>query len=366
MKIAFCADVHLGNHKAFGVPDAKLGYNSRARLIIQTFMRALGAARKHGCRAFVVCGDFFDKCNPGPALTAAALSTIHVAKQMTLVFINGNHDHVSSSTSALDPIDATSLGFVVKTHGVPTNLSLYALPYQTDSITRALQSIKPTSDCSILAIHAGISDEHDDPWMRAAHDAVAAAALPFLLEDTSIRTVVAGNWHTPKQWDVGGLCVIQCGALAPTGFADESDGSIVIYDTDNHTWFREIIAGPRFKTFDFTKNEVIRDVTKWAELIQSAGSTPFARVLVNPEDESACRVDLLQTFASLHDMYTSDMAAMVKIDKKLHEQNKQHMRKALTISRSREESIVRYVDAMKLPASVSKKSLLEKLSEYLK
>jgi DNA repair exonuclease SbcCD nuclease subunit len=275
-RIAFIADVHLGNHRLHG-GRAVAGLNMRARLAVDSLTRACKRAKHEQCDTLVVCGDLFDSTRPEPQLVRAAadalctfLDTDNPNGEVTgeVHVLAGNHDLASSDPGdhALGPIGLSQNVWV---HQAPCSvfpehdlgehdLELLLVPYRAGRTAEWLPGVvaqmsrKGNGKHRMLALHAGILDEKTAHFLAGAHDSIEAAALTGLMLEHGIAFAAAGNWHDHRAWhDERGTAIVQCGALVPTGWDNpglDGYGSLIVYDTGTRAWERIEVAGPRFIT----------------------------------------------------------------------------------------------------------------------
>ncbi len=266
MRIAFVADVHLANHKRFGgVPRS--GINARARAIIDTLAESVRiAVEEQDCDAFVVCGDLFDHTRPEPQIITAVCQIFerHLNAPVRFYVMVGNHDMHSEDEHdhALGPLRSVpNVSIVDKahTHCWPS-VAVLMLPYRTapvsewldDAVAALMVDVQSRDKHRILALHMGVSDTSTAHYLAHARDSVPAQVLGELMDKYNIEFAACGNWHNHQSWVTNGeSCIVQCGALVPTGFDNpgiDGYGSLVVYDTDTHAWARTEVDGPRFLT----------------------------------------------------------------------------------------------------------------------
>jgi DNA repair exonuclease SbcCD nuclease subunit len=262
--IAYVADCHVANHKRHGGPLVS-GINTRCRLVLGTLRRAVKAANDARATAFVVCGDLFDTVRPEPQVITAVAEVLRGFPNVVYL-LRGNHDMASDAEGdhALGPLRDDEYGgrcvvvekpvcFVGKSFGTAR---LLLVPYlrgdSSKAIPEAIASMGlPSAKHTILAFHAGVSDESTAEFLRGAPDSIPVDELTSLMSHRGIAFSVCGNWHNFRTWNRSSVTIVQCGALAPTGYDNpglEGYGGLILYDTDDRTWRRVEIPGPRFLT----------------------------------------------------------------------------------------------------------------------
>lgn len=275
VRVAFVADVHLGNHKRFG-GEVQTSMNTRCREGVEVFRKACETAEKEEVRCFVVAGDLFDYSRPEAPLvteTQKALGSIACPK----FIMRGNHDMVSSSPGdhALGPLEEVRTAAVESPRieviydcndGRPVELLL--VPFQPghargwlpgvlkrmvgeSAAGGGVSSTRVPVRC--LVLHLGIKDSRTPPWLAGASDSIDVELLGPLCDENRIQYVVAGNWHDRREWRLKneiGTHVVQCGALVPTGFDNpglDGYGGLVILAPEEDAPIRILeIPGPRF------------------------------------------------------------------------------------------------------------------------
>jgi len=260
--IAFCADVHVANHKRHSGP-LESGINTRCRLVLGTLHRAVSATNEAGATAFVVCGDLFDTVRPEPQVITAATAELRMFRN-TVYVLRGNHDMASDAMGdhALGPLRSDDDKIIVVERPVCfTGASLggarlLLVPYLRGDSSKAIPAAiadmgLASAKHTVLAFHAGVSDESTAEFLRGAPDSIPVGALMRMMDEHGITFAACGNWHVFKTWQGQYHRVVQCGALCPTGYDNpglEGYGGLVLYDTESNCWRREEIPGPRFLT----------------------------------------------------------------------------------------------------------------------
>src|SRR5260370_428206 len=104
MRIGFCADCHIANHRQFG-GQLVSGLNERCRLCLDVLANALKRAGECGCADVVILGDLFDSDRPSPQEVAAVQYVIY-RSNIRVSMLVGNHDKTSEAPGdhALAPL----------------------------------------------------------------------------------------------------------------------------------------------------------------------------------------------------------------------------------------------------------------------
>lgn len=290
MKIAFCADLHVWNHKVHG-SDFNAGLNNRCRMVLDVLKRGASAAVAVGCREFVVCGDVFDGVKPSPQMVAALQEVIEES-EMEWHLLVGNHDSASSAPGdhALAPLLPVANVYEIPQVVELMGLDLVVVPYQagiaSEWFPEAVRSLtrRPLREERILCFHLGVEDSKTARSLSGSHDSVTVDMLRPLMLDHEITASFAGNWHDHRVWR--DPLIVQCGTLCPTGYnnpgADEY-GRVCVYDTqaeDVESALSVIeIPGPRFLKI----NAEDRDYIAATKL---EGNTVYVKWTAQPDEFS--------------------------------------------------------------------------------
>ena len=296
MKVAWIADIHVGNHGSCGGAYSA-GLNERCRITIDALWAACRMAEQRGCRALVVLGDIFDSSRPSPQIVAAVGRVLDSFEGEVFV-IAGNHDMNSATQGdhALGPLSLCSRVAVVDRPATyeRDGEALVLVPFQPGpahewlpaATAEALDKRSISSSTTLhLGIHLGIRDSDiaaRHAWASSAHDAVDLELLTKLCRAHGIRTAIAGNWHSRRRWP-GNPDIIQCGALVPTGWDNpglQNYGSVWITDGNALAQFFEVVSA-RFVDYDPNM-----PLPGWRDL--------FVRCRAEPKDISVRSAELLK------------------------------------------------------------------------
>lgn len=260
MKLAFVADVHVGNHRRHGGPMLS-GLNDRCRLSAAV----LDAARRRAAELdaeFFVLGDLFDSSRPEPQVVAAVQRALLPSAHVLL----GNHDMVSTARGdhALGPLDGYEGISVYESPQVLSfdddKVEVIMVPFQPGPAAEWLPQVMERLSVSledsgrvqarVLCLHLGIIDENTPPWLRGADDAVPLELVQKLSMDLGCDAVLAGNWHSRQFWlTAGRYQIMQVGTLCPTGWDNpglEDYGTLAVFDSETGLLSHTEIPGPRF------------------------------------------------------------------------------------------------------------------------
>lgn len=289
-RITFCGDVHVANHSRFG-GIVRAGLNERCSSILG----ALGRARFHALDlrsdSFCVLGDLFDTVDPTPQIVAAVMAALEGDGKQDLekIFLLGNHEQVSTQPGdhALGPL--RSIGHVLERWTSGDGMTY--VPFIPGAFPEKLEeALEAFHDTRLLCFHAGISDERTPIWLKDAEDSINVNVLAKLCVKYGVKHVIAGNWHNRIAWSIGGVDILQLGALVPTGFDNpglDGYGGVATW-TDGESGFevREL-PGPRFvKVYsaialaEVTAAAVRKECPLYAQIVVPASEVEEARAAV--------------------------------------------------------------------------------------
>jgi len=253
MRVAFCADVHIGNH---GRGPLNCGINDRCDLTLKTLATALETAKDHGCEDFCILGDLFHTVKPLPQIIKATQDVFSNAPDIGVTISVGNHEQSSTELGdhALGPLSQAPYVLSVDT---PTRIGFgethhrraLLLPYYPRNSWKLIQqTLIEKGPCELLGLHVGLAFG-DEPSYLLGDDSVDVHKLVKAAKEQGIKTILAGHWHKHQIKVIGGITVAQIGALCPTGYGDAGFiqyGKLAIWDTkdDSLTWVE--VPGPRF------------------------------------------------------------------------------------------------------------------------
>lgn len=283
MSLAAVADVHAGNHALHGGPlDA--GVNNRLKLVLRALRHALDGAHQRGCEDFVVLGDLFDVHRPSPQVVAAVGRTL-LSFTGRVHLLRGNHD-ASTSAPGDDALAPLALLHNVSVYDQPSTFPIdgapvLMVPHQVGPAHQWIESAIDQASLGnmqggLLCVHLGLRDEHSGKghdWAAQAEDAVDVSLLAELCAARGITQVLAGNWHTARDWTINGVHLRQVGALAPTGF--DNPGLVEYGRVSLPHGDAFVVPGPRFLVSSIKELVLNAGVIRKEEL---AGCSIFVRV----------------------------------------------------------------------------------------
>lgn len=355
-RIAFIADIHVGNPSAFGGPIIA-GINNRGRQVLDALERAVQAVEKFD--ALVICGDLFDTSSPSPQLVSEVQRILSQGPR-TFVLL-GNHDMVSTASGdhalgPLLPLDNVLVAQLPEVDEVGDSL-LLSIPFQPGDcrewFAQAVAYVSKMADeygtdrKRILAFHLGIIDASTPSFLAHAHDAIPAEVVQAVMREHGIDFAFCGNWHNACKWG----SIVQCGALVPTGWdnAGWDYGRVRTLDTSTGLISDIAIPGPRFITA--TTTTAAREASLEA-------TRRGCQLYLQLKEEAATEEQLeevrgwgvqARVVADLADAREATRDAAVAA------------RKATTL----QEALAKYVQQMPLSEGVSREAVLSRASRYL-
>lgn len=250
-RLAFIADVHIGNPTAFGGP-VHAGINTRGRQVLDTLERAVQEVADFD--ALIICGDLFDTSNPSPQLVTEVQRIL--SKGPKTLILMGNHDMVSDAPGdhALGPLEAVhnvvvdekpsweAIGDAVVLT-VPFQAG-NAIPWFEPTVADLVATLPSETRTRVLAFHLGVIDSRTPEFLAKAHDAIPLELVQEVMQKHGIQTAFCGNWHNGSKWGR----IVQCGALCPTGWDNPgwNYGLVRTLDTSTGLISDIPIPGPRF------------------------------------------------------------------------------------------------------------------------
>ena len=366
MRIAFCADVHLGNHRRMGGPVVA-GVNSRGRLALETFESAVQRSVSLGCKALVVLGDLLDTSSPEPQLLAEIQE---IVKDAPVIIVMGNHEQVSSAAGdhALGPL--VPVADVIEKPQIVDfgHVELWVVPFSPGRATDWLPSVMAEMQGSasvgrqprpvrVLALHLGLSDGKTPPWLIDAHDSVSVELVQKLCAQYSIDHVFAGNWHNRNQWPG----ILQVGTLCPTGWDNpglDGYGGLAVLTVGDDRVFGQLeiqeIPGPRFLKI----TEPLSDAN--LQNLKDAGHSIFVRNIAPPEFLDIAKEWLERVKAE--GLIAGGEVEPEGTEERVAAITAAHSAKSAT---TLDEAVASFVRDMALPDDVDRGAVLARVKSYL-
>lgn len=340
----------------------RCGINRRCRHVLDTLIRAVSVAKRHGCEHFVVAGDLFDTTKPLPQMVAAVQKILRGEFESTILVL-GNHEHVSTEPGdhALAPLEPVAKIVEKPAVLLLPGVELFILPCIPESaeewfsieVTKLANGRRWNNRSRVLCFHLGVADEETAHFLKGAKDSIGAGEVLEICEEHHFDAVFAGNWHDQRVWENK---IFQLGALAPTGFDNpglNGYGGLGIYDSSTKKTELIEIPGPRFITVDLDGHG-LEDVD------EEMGHILFGRFACIPSDVAATK----EWGQKLKDEGVVE-EFILRLDKTVQEQAArraaQEVRKASTLK----EAIVKYVEKMDLPEDVDRQEVVRQAEKYL-
>jgi hypothetical protein len=373
-KIAFCSDIHIGNHARYG-GVVENGINSRCELVLQTFVAAYKKAEEQRCEAFIVLGDLFDSDKPTPQMLARVQDVFSFDNEdIWNVLLVGNHDQTSLgfNNHALAPLQDHAAVFDSSSVESAWDVEFIFVPFQVGPAKKWLPEALPhlkakkTHKYRVLLLHLGIEDKKTAPWLRDADDSIRVSELAELCHKARIDHVFTGNWHDWRDWFVPkspgnneGVRVIQCGTLCPTGWKDsglKNHGVLTIWDTEDDDISFHVIPGPRFLKFNPGLDGNWEDLSKPTTKAVQQGCEVFLEVLSPPER--------FQEFIKLKKTQTQYAGVDIIIDQADAQVAARDVAAAARCADTFLEALKEVVDRMTLDEDISRETVFKRAKEY--
>lgn len=360
-RIAFVADVHVGNPKTHPLGEHSPGITGRGELVLDTLRFAAKVAQD--CDALVCLGDLFDGINPNPQTVAAVQEIVDGVP--FFIGLLGNHEMNSTrpgdhSLGPMLPVAEIVERPCVEQIDIGTKLMM--IPFQPGEadgwLPGAIDAARNDHGFnvagSILCLHLGLADEDTKHFLQGAHDCVSVEWLWDVMERRGIKWAAAGNWHEHKMWDHR-FC--QVGCLCPTGwnnpgFADY--GWMAIWNDDHFEGVR--VPGPRFAKAQSEQ-----------ELVDLVDDCPEDCKLFVEWEVDADRLEQSNLrLRGLVEQGAIRFGRAVPRGAGSTERIARDAAEAVTNAENMKASLVTYVEQLELPAGVDRGKVLEKSKGYLK
>lgn len=371
VRIAICADVHIGNHAVLG-GEIVCGMNARCTATLAAFRAALAEARVGGAEWFIVAGDLFHTDRPNPQTVAAVARALEEhSHAMRFVLVAGNHDQRTfyGGDNALAPL-ASVAQIVDDEPALACDGAVLCVPhmegpaglYCERAITAQVKHrTAGAREPSAVVVHFGIVHRDTPAFLAGTRNAVSAAWLDKLLGPANFErrpALFAGDWH--ERWASEDAATVQCGALCPTGFAElgYGFGDLYIYDTGTRTFWTRNIPGPRFLE---TRFERFNPEESGAALMALSGTPPaFVRWYVPADrlEEAAAAMALLRASGAVLD---GEVKPSAEAAAEVAKQTAARVRKAGSLR----EAIEAWCASADVPAGVSRDALAAELRKHL-
>lgn len=293
MSIAFCSDLHIGNHRRMG--EQSVGsVNTRCRHAIAAFRYAMNLARLEKCNAFVVCGDLFDSDKPEPAVIRAVQNAIRQS-ELKVYLLVGNHDRTSDAPydHALAPL--SEVAFVAEHPCIAAVDGCEVLFYphlSADGTFKEVNQRMPYGSngtgVQYIAIHRGVYTDRMPKYLHT-DKALSLDNAKQLMVSRGAKAMFCGDYH---ESEVLGQ-VVQCGALVPTGWDQQGFSTCGrMYITGGADLRVVVVPGPRFITADWSES-MFDQLTHGYQELECEASRLFVQVRVRADQMQVAR----ETFA---------------------------------------------------------------------
>lgn len=272
-KIAHIADTHLRARQ--------YGNTERGTDFLKGFRSAIEAAADSGIHYMIVAGDILDTRNPGATVCIEDLSDIQalaVRKGVQLLWIQGNHDKVSSGDPHwidwYNEQDDDGYGFryiggdkvIIGNDNV--TITVAGLDYCHDQEFRELLPELPDAD--IFVWHAAIKDFCGFP-------VETAVTVRELADAGKWKVVAMGDIHEHKKIECDGMVVAYPGSTEMCSSAEEFEKCMWVYEFDKG----RNLVGVSTLPFNTREKQAIRidtaaDMDSFAEKVH-AGAVVYVK-----------------------------------------------------------------------------------------
>jgi DNA repair exonuclease SbcCD nuclease subunit len=368
-KLAFIADLHVGNHKALASPGVN-GINSRCQETLDQLQRAVEVANEEDA-ALVILGDLVDTATPKPQILTEITRILTTCSKGTHI-LKGNHDSVSSvegdhalGTLGLHPgITVYEKPKSVYLEGTKTHM--WFVPFRAGpasswfgkdvgELSSWLDEHAPETENVVCGFHLGVSDNNTKQYMRGHDDSLEIGELVKLAKNHKrVKKFLCGNWHNRQRWERKRpvLEVLQVGALCPTGWDNpgrDGYGGVAVLDGLTMELRVRETGGPRFTSYVGLGS------------ISEAVSDEYVEVLIPSEEKLSANRSLkkLKEEGKIR-------GYRLRIDST---KEKAQAKRAAASTRSAENiqsALENYIKHMKIEETLQKKELLNRCREYLK
>lgn len=402
--VAFMADVHIGNHKKFG-GEIQHGLNARCLDTLRALRRAIRTIQNtkgFGGHVFVA-GDMFDTSYPSPPIVAGAVGSIVAGavgsmgtmgpmgplRDLNVHLVLGNHDirthgkydhaaaafhHVHGLAAYWQPkLVAPFYDDSVKILVIPfypANPSWFVKMGEsrivpTDAM-EALSAVKRYEGPLAVVFHLGVEDDDTQHFLRGARDSVRVEDVARFCKEIGAEVAFAGNWHSPKYWEIDGVQIRQIGALAPTGFDNPGDdyGKVVFWDPGNGIAHdKELtIPGPRFYRLSLDDAQALYAEALLRDEPVRIGAESLGRVSIQaPSDSLVASREVLEGL----------LAKKLYSDGEVRVSGATTRETQKTLSKIRHDEggvgklVSTYIDTMEVPEDVDKPTLQDQAKQVL-
>ena len=323
----------------------------------------------------MILGDLFDTVKPSPQIVTE--TGIRLPTDIPVIVLEANHDQVSMQKGdhSLGPLGLLDNVIVVDEPTLwqcdKSGLVLCLIPHQpgpaSEWLPKTVRGLNPPSG-ALLCMHLGLMDDNVPPYMAATHDAIHYERVQELCAEFDLAGAISGNWHRTKRWDVPlqgpespTVPLIQCGALAPTGFDNpglEGYGAVWYWGAENEFTLRTV-GGPRFVKFgcwDLLTKFVDNEVPEQAD-----GRYFYLRAVVDPAEISALKSEV----QAIKEKRPNIMAVELVVDKKIVEGKARTAARLASDASTLDEALKSYVKAMSLDDGVDREEVVTKCFKYL-
>ena len=220
MQIIHAADLHLGS-RLTSLPTGNIR-ETRKNEILKSFNKMIDYAKEHNINIIMLSGDVFDSDRPSKKDKTFFYDAIKANKEITFLYLRGNHDIEESLIEELD------------------NLKTFTdewTSYNFENITISGIELSPINKASL---YSSLSLDKDNLNIVMMHGDVNTKGKEFIdlkkLSNKNIDYLALGHIHMYGEYtiDKRGIAIYP-GCLDGRGFDELDEKGFVILDIDNNT-----------------------------------------------------------------------------------------------------------------------------------
>ena len=222
MKIIHCSDLHLDS-SIIGLPLEKS--KIRKEEILRTFEKMCEYAERNNVSVVLICGDMFDTAKPSNKSVNRVFSAIEKTKNVTFLYLAGNHDH-----QFFNSIENLPRNFVMFTdkwnYYTFNNVVIAGAECKNDNFKLLTQSLTLNENkFNIVALHGEVVGYNSD-------EKAEIISIP-MLKNKNIDYLALGHYHSysESQIDLRGKYAYS-GCLDGRGFDELNDKGFILLDID--------------------------------------------------------------------------------------------------------------------------------------
>lgn len=220
MKIIHCADLHLGSQLT-SLPTGTIR-NTRKNDILASFNRLIDYAKNNDIKIIVLSGDVFDSDRPTKKDKNFFYDAVRANRDITFLYLRGNHDVAESLTESLDNLKVFSDSWT---------------SYKYDNVT--ISGIELSSN-NKSSLYSTLCLDKDDLNVVMMHGDIYSKGKEYIdlkkLGNKNIDYLALGHIHKygEARIDNRGIAVYP-GCLDGRGFDELGEKGFVLLDIQDNT-----------------------------------------------------------------------------------------------------------------------------------